>query len=131
MSEARDRRKVIKALRRTPAAYFDLVRYLRDRRYAGTKRQARALILAGKVKSDSHTLGIGKGIEFDRETGEFKQIDIVLPHVPVELKRNVTVDAERFAPGRRIVVEMPEKPKPSKPASEPIVAQYEAVSEAA
>lgn len=105
MSEARERRRVIKALRRTPDAYFDLVRYLRDRRYAGTNKQAHDLILAGKVKADSHTLGIGKAVEFSRAEAKFIEVDVVMPHVPVALKDRITVDAVQVPRGRRIVLE--------------------------
>jgi len=56
--EAKQRRKVAKAFRATPPAYFDLVQWLVEHKYAPTKRLARELILAKRVRKDSHVLGI-------------------------------------------------------------------------
>lgn len=49
--------RIRKALRRTPPSNFDLVQWLLDHRYASTKREAREMLIAGKVKSESHVLG--------------------------------------------------------------------------
>jgi hypothetical protein len=35
---------------------IDLVQWLMDRRYASTKGEARAMLLAGRVRSESHAL---------------------------------------------------------------------------
>lgn len=89
---ARNRRhgRIRKALRRTPPAYFDLVQWLLDRDYANTKRQARELILAKRVKAESHTLGVAKA-PVRMPDGKIEMVDTVFPHVPVEFKRDVSV----------------------------------------
>lgn len=57
--EQKKRRRIAKELRREPLpARIDLVQWLMDRGHAKTKRQARELILAKRVRSDSHTLGV-------------------------------------------------------------------------
>ena len=83
-------RKARRELRRTPPAYFDLVQWLRDRNYASTNKQARDLILAGRVTADSHKLGVGKDVVFEQGVG-FKEVEVVKPHVPVGFKSRVIV----------------------------------------
>jgi hypothetical protein len=84
--------KIRRALRRTPDAYFDLVQWLRDRGYANTNKQARALILAKRVKSDSHALGVAPA-PVRMPDGKIEMVDTVFPHVPVEFRANVSVEA--------------------------------------
>lgn len=95
--EIKQRRKVIKALRRTPPAYFDLVAYLLDRRLAPSKRVAKEMILAGRVKADSHPLGILKGQEVATPgiLGSVKMEvkDVVNPRIPIDLKSRISVAA--------------------------------------
>jgi ribosomal 50S subunit-recycling heat shock protein len=51
--------KLRKALRRGRLdSFIDLVEYLVDRRMAKSKREARELILAKRVRVDSHPLGV-------------------------------------------------------------------------
>lgn len=60
--EQKKRRRVTKALRRKPLArYFDIVQWLVDHDHASTRKQARELLLADKVRSDSHPLGTRVG----------------------------------------------------------------------
>lgn len=89
---ARNRRhgRIRKALRRTPPAYFDLIQWLRDRGYANTNKQARELILARRVKADSHALGVAPA-PVRMPDGKVEMVDTVFRHVPVEVKRDVTV----------------------------------------
>jgi predicted rRNA methylase YqxC with S4 and FtsJ domains len=79
-----------KAMRRTPPAYFDLIQWLRDRNYANTRKQAKDMILAGKVKADSHTLGVGQEPFIDAN-GQIAYRPAVMQHVPAELKPRVVV----------------------------------------
>lgn len=82
-------RKLRRSLRKTPPAFFDLVQWLRDRGYGTTNKECRALILAGRVKADSHTLGLGKAVHW---TGEkFEEVPAVYPHVPVALRDRIIV----------------------------------------
>jgi hypothetical protein len=80
-----------KALRNTPPRYFDLVQYVVDHHRIGykrpTRKQAREMILAGKVQVDSHKIG--------RE-----EIDllghkewVLLPHIAVEHKSRVLISS--------------------------------------
>lgn len=79
-----------KALRKSPTRFLDLRHYLKLHRYARTTGEADALILAGKVKSESHTLGIGK---FERLNvkNEVEEFDVVQPWVPAKLRGSITV----------------------------------------
>ena len=57
--EVKKRRRVAKKLRReSPTAFFDLWQWLIDHGYARTRKEAREVILAERVRSNSHTLGI-------------------------------------------------------------------------
>lgn len=77
-TEQKRRRKVAKAFRRTPlTAMIDPVQWLMDRRLAPTKKAARELVLAGRLKSESHTVGIGDG--FVPEGDIVKEGKIVVP----------------------------------------------------
>lgn len=88
--EAKKRRRVAKQLRRKPLpAYFDLVQWLIDHGHAGTRRAARELILAKRVKSDSHPLGVVKALV--EKDGIAVAQDIVDPRVPVARRSNIIV----------------------------------------
>lgn len=57
--EQKKRRRIAKALRRRPLpARFDLVQWLIDHDHATTRRQAREIILAKRVRANSHILGV-------------------------------------------------------------------------
>lgn len=84
-------RKMRRALRKTPPAYFDLVQWLRDRGYGNTNKECRDLILDGRVTADSHTLGKGKKVVFNPSAGKFEEAPAVYPHVPIALKGRVIV----------------------------------------
>jgi hypothetical protein len=64
---------------------------LRDRGYGNTNKQCRALILAGLVKADSHTLGKGKAVAWNRKEAKFEEVPMVYPHVPVALRDRIIV----------------------------------------
>lgn len=92
-----------KALRSELPAYFDLIRYLKDRRIARTTGEAKAIILAGRVRSESHKLGIGKGHQVREsskikaalgrplEKDDFEEVDVVNPAVPVKFLDTIQV----------------------------------------
>lgn len=80
--EQKQRKRVSKALRRQPLpAYFDLVQWLIDHDYASTKRKARALILADRVRAGSHILGM--------ET--LNEQRVVSPYIRVDLRPDIVV----------------------------------------
>lgn len=88
--EAKKRRRVAKELRRRPLpAYFDLVQWLIDHGHARTRRTARKMILAKRVKSDSHPLGVVKVLV--EKDGIAVAQDIVDPRVPVARRANIIV----------------------------------------
>lgn len=79
-------RRLRKALRRTPTAYLDLIDWLETHGYADTAGQARTIILAGRVKRDSHTLGIATITMPDGS--EHKMAE---RYVPAENRKYITV----------------------------------------
>lgn len=99
--EQKKRKRVAKVFRRTPLpAYIDLVQWLIDRGHASSKRQARDLILAKKVKSESHVLGVATGRlpgpQAVLETAMGKQPTLVeqeyvQPYVEARLRSKITV----------------------------------------
>lgn len=100
-TEQKKRRRVAKALRRTPLpAYFDLVEYLVSRGHAKSKREARDMILAKRIKSDSHVLGVttqmvpSKTALLDSIAGRqptMEEQDVVAPLLDTKLRSNITV----------------------------------------
>lgn len=80
--EEKKRRRVAKALRRRPLpARIDLIDWLTDRGHARTRRHAREIILASRVKSESHVLGI-------ENTPKGAQ---VAQYVDAKLRKSITV----------------------------------------
>jgi hypothetical protein len=92
--EQKKRRRVSKALRRKPLpAYFDLVQFLIDQGHARTKRDAKAIIMARRVKANSHTLGVEK-VPVVQPLGGIEDQDVLFPHVPVDVRKDVLVSAD-------------------------------------
>lgn len=99
--EQKQRRRVAKSLRRSALpAYIDLVQFLISRGHAATKREARNLILAQHVRSESHILGIkrekvpGPTAVLEQALGrEITMIeeDVVAPLVSASLRNTITV----------------------------------------
>lgn len=58
--DEKKRRRAIRALRKGLPARLDLVQWLLDRDYVQTKKEARDLILSGRVRSESQVLGIAR-----------------------------------------------------------------------
>ena len=85
-------RRLRKAMRRTPDTYIDLVDWLRTRGYADTAGQARAIILARRVKSESHVLGIAKMPTL--VGNKVEDVDTVVPLVPAKLRSTLHVVPE-------------------------------------
>lgn len=81
--------RVRKALRRTPPRNFDLVQYLLDHKHAKSKREAREMLVAGRVRSESHVLGRAKVPTLVKGVVKLEYIDA--PIVPINLKSNLTV----------------------------------------
>lgn len=98
-------RRVRKLLRKELPAYIDLIHWLKVRRYAGTTGEAERLILAGRVRSESHKLGIGKGRKIKKgteikllrggsvEESDWEEVPMVMPHVPTHLRGSIHVVA--------------------------------------
>jgi len=79
-----------KSMRVSPPAFLDLVAWLRDHRYAQTAGAARKLILDGKVRHGSHTIGIRYEEALDAK-GEVEQVPYVYPYVPSEWRGELIV----------------------------------------
>jgi hypothetical protein len=94
-------RRLEKALTRRPlAAYLDLFKWLREhgpegsyKSYADTNGQARSIVLAGRVKSESHTVGLERDVPVQYPSGEVRTEDVVHRCVPIALKENLRVEA--------------------------------------
>lgn len=88
--EEKKRRRIAKALRRgTLPAYFDLVELLVSRGLAPSRREARLLILAKRVKVDSHPVGV-KQVPVASAHG-VELVDEVDPYVPVAYRDQIVV----------------------------------------
>jgi hypothetical protein len=57
-TDAKKVARLRKLLRRELPRYIDLVQWLKDRGYASTTGQAKAMMLDRRVKADSHVVGI-------------------------------------------------------------------------
>ena len=75
--------------RQTPPVFIDLIDWLKVRGYADTTGQAEKLILAGRVRSESHKLGIVKLNVM--EGTKVVEKDFVQPRVPASLRRTIYV----------------------------------------
>lgn len=99
--EHKKRKRVAKIFRRTPLpAYIDLVQWLIDHGHARTKREARDIILAKRVKAESHTLGVQKAsvpsatAAMDALVGREPRMEVrevVQPYVDAQHRRNIVV----------------------------------------
>lgn len=87
--EARKINKLRKTLRKNSIpAYIDLVQWLRDHKHADTAGAAQKLITEGRVKSDSHTLGL---TPVHLEGG--KEIQVPSRFVPAKYRPTISVEA--------------------------------------
>jgi hypothetical protein len=87
-TERKKLRKLRRLMRRTPPAYINLFEWLKDRGYAQTTGEARTMILAGQVKSESHTVGIAKAYDplFQQE------VPYAEPFIKASLKDGLRVE---------------------------------------
>jgi hypothetical protein len=84
--------KLRRALRKsgsTVPVWIDLIHYLKLHRHAQTTGEAKKIILAGRVKADSHTLGIKRVPMLVK--GKAEDVDVVDPYVPARLRASITV----------------------------------------
>lgn len=89
---AKKANKLRKAMRNTPKQYLDPVRWLIDHGHARTKREATALILAKRLRADSHKVGFEEVME-RTVTGEPKKV-LRVCGVPVEYRPRLLVASE-------------------------------------
>lgn len=92
----RPQEKKVRAMRRALRkgrlpAYIDLVDWLRVRKYAQTAGAAREMLMDGKVKSESHPLGL-RVIDVEGKDGEMKKVRILDPLVPARLRDSIYVE---------------------------------------
>ena len=81
-------RRLAKALRNTPPVYFDLADFLVSRKHAKSRREAREMMLEGRVRVDSHKVGFE---EHDDPFKKDEKIKILVPHLRSELRDRVMV----------------------------------------
>lgn len=79
-----------KSTRHKLPAHFDLVQWLKDRNHAQTTGEAERLILAGRVRSGSHKIGV---FEVDQQQldGSVKKVPTILTILPTDLKKDLIV----------------------------------------
>lgn len=82
-------RRLRRALQVSPPAYINLLEYMVDHGYAPTKKEATEIILAKRVRADSHPLGVARAYDpvLDRE------VEYVSPFVPAELRGRIVVSS--------------------------------------
>lgn len=85
--EAKAARRNRKLFRRQLPAKLNLIVWLKDHGYAQTSGDAHALIRAGKVKSESHKVGL---VQVTNQRGD--KLDIVDPLVPADLRSTLRVE---------------------------------------
>ena len=94
--EQKKRRRVAKALRRSSLpAYFDLWTWLIQHGHAKTRKEAREVILAKRVKANSHTLGVTQVPKVTEVGGSFKveTVDAAIRYVSTEHLPDLVVAA--------------------------------------
>lgn len=89
---ARLRRQLRQNSNRAPV-HLDLVEYLQAHRHADSAGKARKIILAGRVKANSHTLGIAQVPKMVGNTVVME--DTVAPLVPADLRGSIVVLPEK------------------------------------
>lgn len=84
-------RRMRRAIERKPLpAFIDPVWWLVTRGHAKSSREARDLILAGRLKSESHTVGIAT--EPRLQNGEVRETKVVA-RVPVAMRSTLRVES--------------------------------------
>ena len=78
--EAKATRRNKKALRVSPPGYIDLIQYIKDRVNVSTGT-ARAVIMAGTLRIDSHILGVE----------HTKQGDVFKRYIPADLRSRIEI----------------------------------------
>lgn len=79
-----------KAMRRTPDQFLDPVQWLLDHRHAKTKREARVLIFAGRLRAESHKVGFEEIEVFSIKLNGLEKRKIVVG-VPLKSKPDLVV----------------------------------------
>lgn len=86
----RQMRKLRKLTRRKLPRYFDIVDWLKMRRYAQTTGEAERLILAGRLRSGSHTVGIVE-VDVKQPDGKTEKQKVVQRVQPVVFRDELIV----------------------------------------
>lgn len=99
--EQKKRRKAIRALSRHPLpARINLIEWLMDRSHAGTRKEAQELILAKRVRTGSHVLGVvvdrvpGPTAAMEQALGRPQTLiekEVVAPLVNAEFRKSIIV----------------------------------------
>lgn len=93
-------RRVRKLLRNELPKHLDLVQWLKDHGHAQTTGKAEEIILAKRVKSESHVIGVTTAkvptsLTFAQiaagRTPQFEEREVVQRYVPARLRASITV----------------------------------------
>ena len=82
-----------KALRQEHPRYIDLVHWLKVHRHADTTGQAHKLILAHRVRSESHPVGLQTVPTLTAE-GKVENVEVVQQYVPASVRPTLCVVSE-------------------------------------
>lgn len=88
--KAKQVKRMRKALRVSPPAFLDLIEWLQSHRHAQTADAAREIILAGRVRHGSHTVGIVQ-VNVKSPNGKLGTEPDVYPFVPAEWRADLIV----------------------------------------
>lgn len=92
--------RVRKAMRNELPAYFDVVQWLINRKHAKTRKEAEQIILAKRVRSGSHTIGVETREVFTPLTAlqiargvepKLEEKEVVQTYVPVNVRDQLIV----------------------------------------
>lgn len=85
--EAKRARRTRKLFRKELPAFLDLTAWLQDRGYAQTGGGARKLMIDGKIRVDSHTIGNGRALNPLTK----KEETVADPIVPADFRDRIQV----------------------------------------
>lgn len=83
--------RIAKQVRQPLPAHIDLVQWLIDRGHAQTRGDARKIILAKRVKTESHVLGVKTVPVIQKDGKSVANEDVVAPYVPATLRKKIEV----------------------------------------
>jgi hypothetical protein len=90
--QAKQLRRLRKAMRQKPATQINLIDYIVDRRLVRSRKEAHQMLMDGKVKAEQFVIGREKGTKLTPK-GEIIETWHVAPIVPSTLRGKISVMA--------------------------------------